>query len=355
MPLVSVLGEQSINGNLGIDQPGFGVWLIPDSNLNLFGFVQEFVSSDTRVSVFFVQGDSGQVTERVQLTPDLNYNIAVWDQEAFLIYPVNGDSDAFPPTIFYAESDPFLFEGDISEYPPNYVFEDQNLFAVSGDVLVPVGRATQSSFANGIARVYTAPDGDGSGVFLEVLDSEGHRIGGIIRVNDDIVGDQTAPIVGGLDEAFTVAWVQEQYNGANTELYSAKTFNLDSNLDLAVTQNTATNAYSGDAGDYVTDIFFFDTAATETFSLERITNFGEKDIFVTTVPLFDSNRDGVITFGDNKRLEVSNDDSKTVASIAFSGIQALEFDGIAERPDDGKMYYVYSRVGSEADEFYLLI
>lgn len=221
--------------------------------------------------------------------------------------------------------------------------------------MVPVGRATQSSFANGTVQVYTAPDGDGSGVFLEVINSEGHRIGGIIKVNDDIIGDQTAPIVGGLDEYFTAAWVQERYNGANTEFYSVKTYNLGSNLELSVTRDPATNAYAGDTGDYVTDIFFIDTAVMEIFSLEHVTNFCQNDILVITVPLFDSNRDGVIGFGDNKRLEVSNYDSKTVASIAFSGIQALEFDGAVESPDDGKMYYVYSRVGSEADDFYFLI
>jgi hypothetical protein len=40
-------------------------------------------------------------------------------------------------------------------------------------------------------------------------------------------------------------------------------------------------------------------------SRDAITNFGSKDLFVTTTQLFDSNNDGVIAFGGNKLIDLS--------------------------------------------------
>lgn len=352
MPLVNLLGEQSINASTSEDQPGFGTWLIPDSDLHLFGFVQEFVSGDPRLALFIVHRN-GSVTEPVKLPPDLSYSIVAWDQDAFLIFPTNEDFDAFPPTIFRVDSEPYLFEGDVHEFPPIYVFTDQNLFHNNNGELVPAGRSTEAIFAFGKAHVYVAPDGDGTGIFLDVRDGEGNRIGGVVRVNDDVAGDQTAPIVGGMDETFTVAWTQQSYNGANSELYRAKTFELSSNLHLNVKDSNST--YKGDAGDYVTDIFFLDSDRNYPMGNQRFENFGRNDILVTTTKIFDSNNDGIINFGGNKRLELDNSEGDTIASVSVAGVQSLEYDGEVQSWEDGRTYYVYSRVGSEADEHYLIV
>ncbi len=356
MPLVSQLGEQSLNATTGEDQPGRGVWLVNDSDGNLFGLVEEYRGAEFRVSAFFVRGDSGVVTPRYELGADTVFNIAQYDQDAFLIYPASGGgAESYPPIILYSESAPYVFEGDVSEYPPNYVFDGGALFRADVEPAVPTGQARLATFANGTARVYQAPDGDGMGIFLDVRDSEGNRIGGVVRVNDDIAGDQYAPIVAGLDEAFTVAWTQEAYDGANAELYRAKTFDLSPNISLAIVRDEVTGAFAGDVGDFVTDLLFFNTSSAELISSERIVNFGANDILATTSKIFDSNDDGIITFGRDKRLDLTNADGERVTSVAFTGgVKSLEFDGEIEG-SDGQTYYVYSRVGSAADEHYLIV
>ena len=354
MPLVSQLGEQSLNSTIGVDQPGRGVWLVKDSDSNLFGLVEEYRGAEFRVSAFFVLGDSGAATTRYEVGADKAFSIAQYDQDAFLIYPSDSDFETYPPMIFRAGNAPRVFEGDVSEYSVNYVFDNGALFRVDGGPPTPVGSATVTAFANGTARVYQAPDGDGTGIFLDVRDSGGDRLGGVVRVNNDIAGDQFAPIVGGLDEAFTVAWTQEAYDGSNAELYHANTFSLRPNIGLAVTRDAQSRMFAGDAGDFVTDIFFFDNAASGVFGRESISNFGVNDIFVTTIKLFDSNSDGIINFGGNKRLDLIGSSGGEYASITFGSVMSLEFDGQVEGIDR-QVYYVYSRVGSMADEHFLIV
>ncbi|RWM79249.1 MAG: hypothetical protein EOR81_12285 [Mesorhizobium sp.] len=52
---------------------------------------------------------------------------------------------------------------------------------------------------------------------------------------------------------------------------------------------------------------------------DRITNFGKDDVFATSKALFDSNGDGIITFGTNKVLDLDGPDA---------GIDTVKFDGL---------------------------
>lgn len=351
MPLVSRLGEQSLNYSIEDDQSGLGVFLVPDSDSNLFGLVQELDSNARQVYAFFIQGDSGQVTERFYVGEDVTFLISQTDQDAFVVYPENWDFESFPPIRLRADGTASTFEGDLDEYPPIYRLNADGLFSfISGSA---VGQATQTSVEGGTATVYVAEDADGTGVFLRVVNRDG-IVGGVIRVNTDISGDQVDPIVARLDEAFTVAWTQAIYDGSNTEEYRATTYRVEPNLSLAITADEGNDTLSGDVGDYITDLFFYDTTAGDALGRDRINRFGVNDIFVTTSAIADRNGDGVINFGSDRRLDLTDASGSAVGEIAFTGLRSLEFDG-AVQGQDGVIYYVYSRVGSNADEHYLIV
>ncbi|KQM51962.1 hypothetical protein ASE69_20240 [Sphingomonas sp. Leaf208] len=113
----------------------------------------------------------------------------------------------------------------------------------------------------------------------------------------------------------------------------------------------------GDAGDARAQTFFFDTALGLDLGSDQITNFGPKDILVTTTSLLDGNRDAIIAFGSGGRVKLLGDSGapgdKAVlgeaGSIALSNIDdgavnKMEFDGAVVH--DGTTYYVYSLIGS---------
>lgn len=95
----------------------------------------------------------------------------------------------------------------------------------------------------------------------------------------------------------------------------------------------------------VQDIFVFDSR--ETTGVDKISKFGQSDIFVTTTKLFDSNNGDIITFGKNKVLDFL-DGVGTVQFLSEAGgkMNALEYDGLISH--DGTDYYVYSSAGSAA-------
>lgn len=93
------------------------------------------------------------------------------------------------------------------------------------------------------------------------------------------------------------------------------------------------NVLSGGAG---SDIFFF---ASDSRKNDRITDMEASDLLVTSERLYDSNQDGIITFGSNRVL-----DFVSGGSVRIDGVRSLEYDGSFER--DNAIFYVYSRVGS---------
>ncbi|TIL87507.1 MAG: hypothetical protein E5Y73_25190 [Mesorhizobium sp.] len=119
------------------------------------------------------------------------------------------------------------------------------------------------------------------------------------------------------------------------------------------------DSLTGDNPDAKTNTFFFDTALDLNLGHDKITNFGGKDILVTTTKLFDSNADNKVDFGPNHLLdlsgglggpgdpglpgEVGNLDIKNTAGHA---VTTVEFDGQVDH--GGVHYYVYSTVGSAA-------
>lgn len=351
MPLSTRTSEQVLNPSLGEDQPGGGVYLVRDSDYDVFGLLTQFGGSAQQFYAFFVE-PNGTVTPRFFIGEDRTFEIAAYDQDAFLIYPADRDFDTYPPIVVRADGSRYEYEGDFADYSPTYVFDGAGLRSVAdGGVR---GQATQTQVANGIVRVYTAPDGDGSGVFVEVTDGEGNVVGGVVRVNADTAGDQIAPIVEGHDEDFSVAWTQALYDGTGAEEYRAVTFDLGPNLGLAIEGRAGNETHAGDAGDFVTDIFFWDTAAGASLGRDRIAGFGANDILVTTAPILDRNGDGIIAFGSNRRLDLADGAGRAVGELAIDGVRSLEFDGVRQG-DDGRTYYVYSRVGSDADEHYLIV
>ncbi|RWM79251.1 MAG: hypothetical protein EOR81_12295 [Mesorhizobium sp.] len=119
------------------------------------------------------------------------------------------------------------------------------------------------------------------------------------------------------------------------------------------------DALAGDNPDAKANTFFFDTALDLNLGHDKITNFGGKDILVTTTQLFDSNNDGKIAFGPNHLLDLSGGlggpgdpgSPGEVGDIAIkntggAAVTSLEFDGLVAH--SGVNYYVYSGIGSAA-------
>ena len=350
MPLVSPLGEQSLNFGTGGDYKGGGLSLFRDSDHDLFGVVQQLSDNSRQFYAFYVEGDGGQVSERVLIGEDTSFLVYQYDQDAFVFVPE--DNASFGPTRFQVDSGARPFEGSLEDYSPSYRLTADGLLRY--DTNQEVGQATQTTFSDGTAVVYTASDGDGSGIFLRVTDSEGHTVGGVVRVNDVVRGNQIAPTVGAHDEAFTVAWTQSVNADGSAGEYRATTFNLRPNLGLALNGQAGNQSLAGDKGDYVTDILFYNTVGGENLGHDKVANFGDNDILVTTSLLEDRNGDGIVNFGSNKRLDLTDLGGHEVGDIAFRDVRSLEFDGAVEGRD-GVTYYVYSRVGSDADQHYLIV
>lgn len=103
---------------------------------------------------------------------------------------------------------------------------------------------------------------------------------------------------------------------------------------------------SGVAGSAGADLFFYDAALDlppdRTYAL---TGFGANDVLVTTAAIVDSNGDGQIGFGADRRVEIGGSDFSLTRTNGTE-VTSLEFDGSVE--SDGVTYFVYSLVGSAA-------
>jgi uncharacterized protein YjiK len=88
--------------------------------------------------------------------------------------------------------------------------------------------------------------------------------------------------------------------------------------------------------------------ANGTKSLDRIVDFSSEDVLITDAKLFDSNSNGVITFGHNRLLDLTGGGQVSMTNSSGKRITALEFDGIWHDDATGTDHYVYSLVGSAA-------
>lgn len=79
---------------------------------------------------------------------------------------------------------------------------------------------------------------------------------------------------------------------------------------------------------------------------DTISQFGDEDVLVTTNKIYDSNNDGIIGFGPDKKLDFSSGSSARMTDVSGATIKSLEYDG-SYTSESGVIYYVYSRVGSE--------
>lgn len=116
---------------------------------------------------------------------------------------------------------------------------------------------------------------------------------------------------------------------------------------------------SGDAGDKTAQTFFFDTALDLKLGNDKITNFGSRDILVTTSELLDGNGDGRIVFSAAQGLGLTGgvgapDDvviggeagTLRIADKKGKAVTQLEYDGHVVH--DGVDYFVYSLVKTAA-------
>lgn len=83
-------------------------------------------------------------------------------------------------------------------------------------------------------------------------------------------------------------------------------------------------------------------------TLDRILDFSSEDVLVTDVALFDSDGNGVVTFGRNKLLDLTGGGQVSIIGANGKRVIALEYDGIWRDKATGIDHYVYSLVGSAA-------
>jgi hypothetical protein len=112
----------------------------------------------------------------------------------------------------------------------------------------------------------------------------------------------------------------------------------------------ANDKLSGDSTEKTASQFFFDTALGRDLGHDTLSNFGNKDVLVTTVALPDDGTGhvklgakGVLDLGSNAGVDLGD---VTIGGLKGASVSTLEFDGAVLR--DGLTYYVYSLDGSAA-------
>jgi len=112
----------------------------------------------------------------------------------------------------------------------------------------------------------------------------------------------------------------------------------------------ANDKMSGDSTEKAASQFFFDTALGRDLGHDTLSNFGNKDVLVTTVALPDDGAGhvklgakGVLDLGSNAGVDLGD---VTIGGLKGASVSTLEFDGAVSH--DGTTYYVYSLDGSAA-------
>ncbi|MEG8015605.1 Ig-like domain-containing protein [Sphingomonas sp. 22R3R2A-7] len=112
----------------------------------------------------------------------------------------------------------------------------------------------------------------------------------------------------------------------------------------------ANDKLSGDSTEKTASQFFFDTALGRDLGHDTLSNFGNKDVLVTTVALPDDGTGhvklgakGVLDLGSNAGVDLGD---VTIGGLKGASVSTLEFDGAVSH--DGTTYYVYSLDGSAA-------
>ncbi|WP_052134768.1 cadherin domain-containing protein [Sphingomonas sp. 37zxx] len=115
---------------------------------------------------------------------------------------------------------------------------------------------------------------------------------------------------------------------------------------FAITVRAAPNPFDGDNPDARANVFLVDNAAGGLAATTRITNFGDRDIIVTTRSIVDGNGDGIIV-GNSKARTIDVGTSKlSITSTTGAAMWSLEYDGAVV--NNGVTYHVYSKIGSVA-------
>lgn len=107
----------------------------------------------------------------------------------------------------------------------------------------------------------------------------------------------------------------------------------------------------GGTGDKALDKFFFDTAIDQSFGADKLTNFGGKDVLVTTTQLGAA---GAATISANAgTFDLDGHGSLGITDASGRAVTTLEFDG--DQVVNGTHYYVYSLEGSSAGLDHLMV
>jgi Ca2+-binding RTX toxin-like protein len=150
----------------------------------------------------------------------------------------------------------------------------------------------------------------------------------IVRIalaSDDLIGSELVDTLTGTALADRIVG-----NGGNDTLYG-------NGGDDRLNGGRGNDAMWGGAGK---DVFVFDTLARG--EKDAIRDFGTSDRVYTTTKISDSNNDGIVTFGSDKRLDVGGGEV-AIYSEAGKTVTALHF--LGEVVEDGATFYAYGLLG----------
>lgn len=358
MPLVAS-NTQDISTDFG-DNNAETIAIVEKPGEDTYGFFTEAGGSGYDYWLFFLDAE-GNVGQRFKVGEETGRYVAEYE-DGLVVFRISEEENQDDPPIVY-KPDGKTLNLDPSTWAsltPQYRISDFSISEGSPETeFVPISNGTSATLASGRrVEVFTASDNDesdddndgndadddGVGVFIQLYGARGNKIGEAVRVNEITFEDQDEPeitFLGG--NKFLVTYA----DGENEPvLYKSRVFESLSSLDTAIVADGGSDTLRGDRGDNQTDIFFYDTAASESLGRDRVIDFGESDILVTTTRINDNNDDGIITFGRNRRLDLTDGEGGAVASLGIDGVRSLEFDG--QVSSDGVTYYVYSRIGSDA-------
>lgn len=110
--------------------------------------------------------------------------------------------------------------------------------------------------------------------------------------------------------------------------------------------NSGNDRLTGGAGG---DLFIFDNLHST--GHDTITDFGASDLLLTSAKIFDSNNDGIITFGGDRTLDLFTDGSDVaITSDAGRAITKLGYEGTITI--DGETFYAYGLANASGADAY---
>lgn len=217
---------------------------------------------------------------------------------------------------------------DLTPEAVNDAFGGQQDNKLTGNVLSndkdPEGKALSASVVDGPANGTIAFSADGSFIYTPKAGWSGND--SFTYAASDGVNKSSAVVQLSVEAAPVVETPVTPPPVVVTPPVEVAPETSDPLLDLLqsfAVVNGSANANELLKGTAAADVFYFESLAATGF--DRITDFGNNDLFVTDKKLYDGNNDGIIGLSGNR---VSIDAPKNGDTVQIDGVSALRFLGL---------------------------